>query len=328
MDFFTIIGLSAVIYILVYFIVLSATDCDLGLLWALYTGRKLDYFKDKVVWITGASSGIGEFLAVELAKNGASLIISARSASNLDRVKKRCLDVGTPVNKILVLPFDVTDYKKHEEMFLRATHHFGKLDILVNNAGRSQRAVWEDISTEVDREMFDLNVFSLISLSRLAVKYFDKNGGGHIVVSSSLAGIFGAPFSATYTATKHALHGYFKSLRMEKLGTKLAITLLCPGPVFSNVLSQSFTGKSGEIFGQEMLKDDKRMQTSRCAFLYAVAIANHLDEAWVGLFPSIPLCYILVYFPNIAKKLALLIGTKQLMKLRDSRQVMNTNKND
>ncbi|XP_014291922.1 dehydrogenase/reductase SDR family member 7 [Halyomorpha halys] len=322
MDLFTLIGLYIVGYILCYVILLSVVDCDIRLLWSIYFGRGLDYFQGKIVWITGASSGIGEFLAVELARNGASIVLSARSLANLERVKVKCIEAGASLDKIFILPMDVTETEKHEEMFLRVVDRFGRLDILVNNAGRSQRALWEDIELEVDRQLFELNVFSVISLSRLAVKYFEKVGGGHIVVTSSLAGVFGAPFSGSYTAAKHALHGYFKTLLSEKLGGNIALTLLCPGPVFSNLLPECFTDKSGKNFGEAMGQDDKRMTTSRCAYLCAVAMANKLDEAWMGLFPVLPLCYMLVYHPGIAKQIALSLGTKQLLTLRDSRQTV------
>lgn len=325
MDFFTIIGLAFVLYLFVYVGFLTFVDCDLRLLWNIYFGNGLEQLKGKVVWVTGASSGIGEFLAVELARNGASVVLSARSLSNLERVKERCIDEGGSIEKVFILPMDVTEIERHQEHFSRVIDRFGKLDILVNNAGRSQRAIWEDIEIDIDREMFELNVFSVISLSRLAVKQFEKQGSGQIAIMSSVAGLFGPPFSATYAGTKHALHGYFRTLMAEKLGGNIAVTLLCPGPTFSNLLPSCFTSKQGETFGQTMAHDDKRMTTERCAYLCAMAIANKLDEAWIGLFPIVPLSYLLVYHPGLAKQVALSLGTKGLMNLRDSRQTVKKN---
>ncbi|KAF6205938.1 hypothetical protein GE061_020114 [Apolygus lucorum] len=197
MELLTLIGLIVVVYFAVYVLLLPIIDCDLGLWYADNFGRRLDEFKGKVVWITGASSGIGEFLAVEMAKHGAKLVLTARSVLNLERVKGRCLEAGSTIEDILLLPCDITDTTKHEEMFARVITHFGKLNILVNNAGRSQRAVWETIEPEVDRDLFNLNVFSVVSLSRLAVKYFQKVGKGHLVATSSIAGVIGAPFSGS-----------------------------------------------------------------------------------------------------------------------------------
>lgn len=107
---------------------------------------------------------------------------------------------------ILILPMDVTEIECHQRMFDHVLDTFGKLDILVNNAGRSQRALWEDIEIEVDRGVFEVNVFGPIHLTRIAVKYFLTRGEGHVAVTSSIAGIIGVPFSASYTAAKHALH--------------------------------------------------------------------------------------------------------------------------
>lgn len=322
MDFFTLVGLLVILYLCVYFVVLSVADCDLGLLWAEKFGIKLDTIKGKVVWITGASSGIGAHLAEVLALNGAKLILTARNEKNLHLVRQKCIDNGSSREDIFVLPFDVTNISKHEFYFQKAVQHFGHIDILVNNAGRSQRAMWEDIEMEVDRDIFELNVFSVVSLSRIAVNYFNKLERGHIVVMSSLAGVIGAPYSASYTATKHAIQGYFNSLRNEKLGSNLAVTLLCPGPVFSNFLAESFTAKSGEKFSQPVDVSDKRMDTFRCATLCAVAIVNELEEAWMGVFPIVPLCYVLRYFPNLAKRLLKIIGLKRLQKIRDSKDTL------
>lgn len=101
---------------------------------------------------------------------------------------------------------DVTEFESHRKYFQHAVNHFGQVDILLNNAGRSQRAQWETIELDVDKQMFDLNVFGVVNLSRVAIEYFNKVGGGHIAVMSSLAGVIPAPFSTTYTASKFAIH--------------------------------------------------------------------------------------------------------------------------
>lgn len=105
---------------------------------------------------------------------------------------------------------DVLDFDSHRKHFDHAVRHFGTVDILVNNAGRSQRALWEDIDIKVDQEMFNLNVFSTLNLSRIALKHFNAKGTGQVAVTSSVTGFLPAPFSATYTGSKHAIHVYFK----------------------------------------------------------------------------------------------------------------------
>lgn len=109
-------------------------------------------------------------------------------------------------NDVLVITMDVLDYGSHQRHFDYAVRHFGTVDVLVNNAGRSQRAIFEDIHINVDKQMFDLNVFATLNLSRIAIHYFNTKGSGHIAVTSSVAGIIPAPFSATYIGSKHAVH--------------------------------------------------------------------------------------------------------------------------
>lgn len=166
--------------------------------------------KGKVVWITGASSGIGRELAKVLAKNGVKLVLSSRNATELEAVKKECLTLSEKKldqNDVLVLPLDLLDFSKHRSAFNWVTSHFGELFCLVNNAGRSQRAEWNKIDIQVDRELFELDVFSAVNLSRLAVTYFEQNNiNGQLAVTSSTAGLIGAPDSGSYTGAKHALH--------------------------------------------------------------------------------------------------------------------------
>ncbi|KAJ6649921.1 Dehydrogenase/reductase SDR family member 7 [Pseudolycoriella hygida] len=253
-------------------------------------------FNGKVCWITGASSGIGEALAKNLALCNARLVISARRKDQLVRVKEECLALNAKLEDkdILVLDFDMLDYSVHDSSFQKVLKHFGKLDLLISNAGRSQRARWQNIEIEVDRNMFDLNVFSLINLNRIAVRYFfkSKNAGG-LAITSSIAGVIGAPVCGSYTGAKHALHGYFESLRNETRDRNLAITMLCPGPVVSDIVKESFTSKLGEKVDDVYSSKERRMTANRCAHLCLVAIANKLEESWQALFPMIISTYFL-----------------------------------
>lgn len=168
------------------------------------------FLKGKVVWITGASSGIGRELAKVLAKNGVRLVLSARNLRELELCKQECLSLSQGTLKqedILVIPLDMLKFSYHQDSLNRVISHFRALDILVNNAGRSQRAEWNKIDINVDRELFELDVFSVIHLSRLAVTYFEQNSiKGQLAVTSSTAGLIGAPKSSSYTGAKHAIH--------------------------------------------------------------------------------------------------------------------------
>lgn len=174
----------------------------------------LDKLKGKVIWITGASSGVGEGLAYELARVGARLVVSGSNEARLAEVAAKCrqlqgedADIDSDLSDTMALAFDITDVECHQEQLKRVLDRFQRLDILVNNAGKSQRAYFQDIDIEVDRAIFNVNVFGLINLTRLVYRYFlESKVKGQFAVTSSTAGIFGAPMSASYTATKHALH--------------------------------------------------------------------------------------------------------------------------
>ncbi|XP_029168983.1 dehydrogenase/reductase SDR family member 7 [Nylanderia fulva] len=321
MALLAIFGLLILLYYLAYLILPSILDCDLMLAYKEIFGKPVSSLKGKVVWITGASSGIGEHLAYVLAKAGCKLILSARRVAELQQVKKRCLEGNKSLSDddVEVYPLDLLDEDSHKKAFLHVIDKFGKLDILVNNAGRSQRAQWEEIEMTVDREMFDLNVFSCISLSRLAVKHFLQTGTGQIVINSSVAGFLPAIKSATYCGAKHALHGYFKSLMMEHHESNIDVTIVSPGPVQTDFLAESFTEKAGEKYGVKTEVDNKsKVSVERCAILMGVAIANKLDEVWIAKPTALRLVYIFYCFPNFAKWFMKSLGTKYLMKVRDA----------
>ncbi|KAK7595165.1 hypothetical protein V9T40_001598 [Parthenolecanium corni] len=324
MDIFSVTGIGFLLYLVSYAVILMIADCDAQLFFATIFGRrKLAKFKDKVIWITGASSGIGEHIARLAAHYGAKLILTARNEAELERVKRLCIEEGkVSEDDVLVLPLDITDISKHQSAFDKVIQRFGHLDILVNNAGRSQRATWENIDVQVDRDMFELNVFSNVSLSRLVAKHFLQRNEGHLAVTSSIAGVLTTPFSPTYCGTKFALHGYYGSFFKEKVESNVGVTLLCPGPVVSNLLPACFTDKPGEKFGESHTANDSRMTGERCAYLSLIAIANDLQEVWMAKFPVILLTYFSVYCPNISLWMYKRIGNRAMQRLRDQRETV------
>ncbi|XP_015189142.1 PREDICTED: dehydrogenase/reductase SDR family member 7 [Polistes dominula] len=327
MDLLAFIGLISIFIVLLHLIYPWFSDCNMQLAFLEKFGKPISSLKGKVVWITGASSGIGEHLAYVLAKAGCKLILSARRELLLQNVKKACLEGNAHLkdDDVLVLPLDISNINLHQEAFDTVINKFGKLDILVNNAGRSQRAKWENINIDVDREVFELNVFSHLSLSRIAIKYFLQNNLGQIAVVSSICGLFPAPYSSSYTGSKHALHGYFNSFRVEQIGQNFpSITMICPGPVQTNFLQEAFTEKPRQKFGIETDKADNKISASRCATLSAIAIANEVSEAWISHSSVLFLTYLLKYYPNITSWIVFkFVGKRFLMKLRDAK---NSNK--
>ncbi|XP_067141928.1 dehydrogenase/reductase SDR family member 7 [Centruroides vittatus] len=288
----------AVVGFLIWFV--KKADADLTLLFYEKYGKSVDSLKGKVVWITGASSGIGQAVANSLASGGAKLALSGTSEERLQETKNQCLASGKLTeDDILLVPFNISDFSVHEDCVKKVLDHFGTIDILVNNAGRTQRASFQEIEIRVDRDMFDINVFGTVNLTRKVLPHFIAKGGGHLVVTSSVTGKLGVPWSASYTASKHALHGYFECLRAESSSGGIDVTMICPGPTFAQtLLSKAFTGKSGETFGGQQESNEKRMPTSRCAQLISVAIANRVDEAWISLQPILFVFYLAQYTPT------------------------------
>ncbi|CAH1790929.1 unnamed protein product [Owenia fusiformis] len=312
-------AIIAIIIVQIYRLIKA--DGDLTLMWAEKFGSKPCALSGDVVWITGASSGIGEYLAYELAAAGCKLILSARRVDELERVKKQCI-MGGPLREedILVLPLDMREFSTHKDAVDIVLKHFNRIDVLVNNAGRSQRAQWDKIEIEVDRQMFELNVLGVVNLTRAVLPHMYEKKKGHIVVTSSVAGKLGAPMSGTYTGTKHAIQGYFEALRVEGAEHQIDITLVCPGPVFSELLQHCYTDSKDKEFGQDMdPSTENRMTTARCAELMAIAMANKLDEVWISTHPVLLFIYLFQYFPWFARKIGKRIGLKRLAKLREGR---------
>lgn len=295
------ICLTLFLVIIVGFIIwFKKADADLILLFYEKYGKPIDSLKGKVVWITGASSGIGQSLAIDLASVGVKLALSGTNEERLQETKNQCLASGkTKEDDIFLIPFSINEFSIHETCVKKVLDYFGTIDILVNNAGRTQRASFQEIEIQVDRDLFDINVFGSVNLTRKVLPHFFAKGQGHIVVTSSVTGKIGVPWSSSYTGSKHALHGYFECLRAEASSSGIDITMICPGPTFAqNLLSKAFTGKAGESFGGQQESNDKRMPTARCSHLISVAIANKVDEAWICLQPILATFYLSQYTPT------------------------------
>jgi dehydrogenase/reductase SDR family member 7B len=200
----------------------------------------MSYFKQKRVWITGASSGIGEALAKALAKAGAHLIISARNEAELQRVAGECAQLGAA--SVLVQPLDLGNYQALAPLVQGVVQRFGKLDILINNGGISQRSLAKDTTIDVDKRLMEVNYLGTVAMTKAVLPGMLMHQLGHIVTITSLMGKFGAPLRSAYAGAKHALHGFFDSLRAELYHTPVKVTLICPGYVRTNISINALTG--------------------------------------------------------------------------------------
>jgi short-subunit dehydrogenase len=197
-------------------------------------------FRDRVVWITGASSGIGEALAHSFAREGAKVVLSARRRDELERVAD-AIAQGPDVRPAAVVPLDLADAAGLPDVAARVLREHGGVDVMVHNGGISQRARAIDASDAVDRRIMEVNYFGATTLTRALLPAMVQRRAGHFVVISSIAGIVGTPMRSSYCASKHALHGYFDALRAEHHGDGLRVTLVCPGFVKTNVSRNALT---------------------------------------------------------------------------------------
>lgn len=235
-------------------------------------------FKDKVIWITGASSGIGEALALELAGRGSRLILSARREEELNRVAKT---TGLSDLDLLVLPFDLKNTDNASGLAAQVINKFGRIDVLINNGGISQRAEAIETKIETDRELMEVNYFAYVNLTKAVLPYMKRQKNGHIVVVSSIAGKFGFYLRSGYSAAKHALHGFFESMRLEteKFGIKTLI--VCPGKIKTNI-SLSALSANGQAHNKMDQSHVNAMSAQDCAKQILNAVLNNKEEVLIG----------------------------------------------
>lgn len=210
---------------------------------------------EKVVWITGASSGIGAALAKIYAEKGTKLILSSRRVPDLEKVKSEC-----PISEnVKILPIDLNDFDKAAVEVQKAFDFFGTIDVLINNAGVSQRSLIANTQFDVFKKLIEIDYLGTVALSRALLPFFIKQGGGHYVVVSSVMGKYGSPFRSGYAAAKHALHGFFDVMRMEHQKDNIYVTMICPGFVRTPIAMNSLRG-DGSVLGLDDLATRKGMK--------------------------------------------------------------------
>lgn len=258
----------------------------------------MSVFKDKVVWITGASSGIGEALVYAFAKEGARIVLSARREDALNSVAAK---TGLGERDVLVLPFDLMDTSKASGLAARVMNHFGRIDILVNNGGLSQRS--EALSTDelLERQLMEVNYFSQVNITKAVLPYMIRQKQGQIVVISSIAGKFGFFLRSSYSAAKHALHGYFESLRLETETKGIKVLLVCPGKIKTNVSINAVTG-NGETHGKMDESHLHAMSAELCAQHILQGIRSNKEELLIGG-KEIWMVYFKRWIPKLFSKL-------------------------
>jgi short-subunit dehydrogenase len=246
-------------------------------------------FKGASVVITGASSGIGRELAFALAGQGARLALAARDAARLEQTASRCRSLGS---EAVFFPTDVGDGGQCAALIRGAAAAFGRLDMLVNNAGLSMWATFDSVTDlSIFETLMRVNYLGSMYCTHYALPYL-KQTRGRIVAVSSLTGKTGVPTRSGYAATKHAMAGFFDSLRIELAESGVSVTVVYPGFVATEVRERAF-GPDGKALKKSPMREGKLMAAETCARIILRAAAGRKREeimtlrgklgAWVKL---------------------------------------------
>lgn len=229
-----------------------------------------------VVWITGASGGIGEALALQAAAAGAKLVLSARRIEELERVRAACADPA----RVSLLPFDLERFDA-EVLHREAVRAFGPIDILVNNAGVSQRGLLTETTLATFRRLFEIDFFAVVALTRAVVPSMQARGRGQVVTVSSITGKVGVPLRTGYSAAKHALQGFMDAARAELARDGLVFTTVCPGFVRTDCSINALRG-DGSRHGLLDPGQARGMPAARCAEHIWRAVQHDRAEVLIG----------------------------------------------
>ena len=231
--------------------------------------------KDKVIWITGASSGIGKACAEMFSQKGSKVILSARRKEKLLEVKQGLNGPST------ILPMDVSDTDQINNITSEAAKIYGPIDVLINNAGISQRGFVEDTDMTVDRRLFEVNYFGNIAVTKAVLPSMLDRKSGQIAIISSVAGKLSTPGRSSYAATKHALQGYYDALRAEIASRNVHVNLICPGYIKTDISLHALDGK-GEKHGVMDQGQADGMPVEECAKQIYNAIVKNRRETLIG----------------------------------------------
>ncbi|MBT8236437.1 MAG: SDR family oxidoreductase [Bacteroidia bacterium] len=257
------------------------------------------HFQSKVIWITGASSGIGEALAKAYSKSGYSLIISSRREEKLEQVRELC----PHPDRVKVLPLDLEMYEGFGKIVQQAMELYGYIDMLINNAGISQRSLIRDTDMHVYKRLMDVNYLGTVALTKAVLPHFIERKSGHFVTVTSLMGKFGSPLRSGYCGAKHALHGFFDVLRMEHEKDGIAVSLICPGFVQTQVARNALTN-DGTPQSRNDEATSKGLSPEEFASRMIRAVNKNKFEAYIGG-KEIKGIYLKRFFPKLLHKVVL-----------------------
>lgn len=252
----------------------------------------LMFYQGKCVWIIGASSGIGKAIAMGLSHQLANIIISSRNENELLKVQKECKQNGA---KCAVIPLDLLDTESFQKKTQQAYNQYNRLDYLFLNGGISQRSLIKDTPLDIDKKLMDINYFGHIALAKAVLPYLMQQQSGHIAVTSSIVGVFGFPLRSAYAASKHALHGFFDTLRAEHQKDHILVSIIIPGRVKTNI-SLHAVDKDGKPHNKLDKEQAEGMPAKKAAQKILKGLKNKKKVIHIGG-KEIMMVYIKRYIP-------------------------------
>ncbi|MEE2919818.1 MAG: SDR family oxidoreductase [Bacteroidota bacterium] len=235
-------------------------------------------WNNQIVWVTGASSGIGKACAEAWARRGATVVLSARKQATLEDVAAPLREAGATVH---VVTLDLAEAQSLPGVAQHVETEIGPVDIMVHCGGISQRSKAIDTDLDVDRRVMEIDYFGTLALTKALLPGMVKRGRGHFVVVTSLMGLFSSPLRSGYCGAKHALHGFFEALRAEHHDDGLKVTMVCPGFIRTNISLNAVVG-DGSQQGTMDAKTGAGMTAEQCAERMIIAVERDKAEVLIG----------------------------------------------
>mgnify|MGYP001181147128 FL=1 len=238
----------------------------------------MSIWNNKLVWVTGASSGIGKSCAEAWARKGAKVILSSRKENALVAVAQPLREEGLDVH---VVTLDLAEAESMVEVVDHVESTHGAVDVVVHCGGISQRSKVLDTSLDVDRKVMEIDYFGTLALTKAVLPGMVKRKQGHFVVVTSLMGLFSSPLRSGYCGAKHALHGFFESLRAEHHDDNVRVTMVCPGFIHTKISMNAVVG-DGSQQGTMDAKTGAGMSPEACAAKMIRAVERNKAQALIG----------------------------------------------
>jgi dehydrogenase/reductase SDR family member 7B len=270
---------------------------------------KKDFFDNKICWITGASGGIGAALAISLNSIGARLILSARNNERLEIIKTACQHP----HKVVILPFNLEETSLLTEFAMKAWNIFNGIDFVFLNAGMAVRDMIIQTDMEMIHKVMNINFFSNVVISKTLLPHMRKRDQGRFIITSSLCGKFGIPKLGAYSASKHAMHGFFESLRAEHENEGITVTMITAGLIKTDITLHALKG-DGSVYGKMQDSIAGGISPETCAHGIIKAVARGKHEVLVGGVETFSVV-IKRFFPGLLRQV---IAKHPIRKLRQT----------